>query len=329
MVQQSSKRGGEMLKLTCVSIITLALVFPLCEAAAAESKELRKQRQEVQKERQEKKKQRAAEIAEATKSFQEFARNLKAETQEKVEEFDVEFELKRVELKADESAKVAVAEAEYQKKVAGLFMKPGVQFDAETTKKMQADGKAYADELFVLQKESAEVLHKEMISSEKRKNELLTQMDQLALEKAASLGLMKEYDPILATPLGDGLTKQEEQWNDREYKEVAKIKERNQYTISEFEYGATLRAWEIKNREEDFELTWQEKAEEHALGAEQMFYNSLLMQSGQDGAVAQQEFLSRLAELNKETQLIKIKYKKISDQNRIKRREEKKKIQGR
>ena len=318
-----------MLKLTCVSIITLALVFPLCEAAAAESKELRKQCQEAQKERQEKKKQRAAEIAEATKSFQEFARNLKAETQEKVKELDVEFELKRVELKADGSAKVAVAEAEYQKKVASLFMKPGVQFDAETTKKMQADGKAYADELFVLQKESAEVLHKEMISSEKRKNELLTQMDQLALEKAASLGLMKEYDPILATPLGDGLTKQEEQWNDREYKEVAKIKERNQYTISEFEYGATLRAWEIKNREEDFELTWQEKAEEHALGAEQIFYNSLLMQSGQDGAVVQQEFLSRLAELNKEKQLIKIKYKKISDQNRIKRREEKKKIQGR
>jgi hypothetical protein len=61
----------------------------------------------------------------------------------------------------------------------------------------------------------------------------------------------------------------------------------------------------------------------------QMFYNSLLMQSDQDGAVAQQEFLSTLSELDKEKQLIKIKYKKISDQNRIKRREEKKKIQGR
>ena len=31
-----------------------------------------------------------------------------------------------------------------------------------------------------------------MIANETRKNELLTQMDQLALEKAASLGLMKE-----------------------------------------------------------------------------------------------------------------------------------------
>jgi hypothetical protein len=235
-------------------MITLALCFTLGKAAAAESKELRKQRQVAQKERQEKKKQRAAEIAEATTSFQEFARNLKTETQEKVRELDVEFELKRVELKADETAKVAVAEAEYQKMLASLFMKPGVQFDAETTKKMQADGKVYADELFALQKESAEVLHKEMMSNEKQKNALLMQMDQLALEKAASLGLMKDYDPILATPLGDGLTKQEEQWNDREYKEVAKIKERNQYTISEFENGATLRAWEIKNRNEDFVL---------------------------------------------------------------------------
>ncbi|MGB7920410.1 MAG: hypothetical protein WCF40_10150 [Desulfobacterales bacterium] len=61
----------------------------------------------------------------------------------------------------------------------------------------------------------------------------------------------------------------------------------------------------------------------------QMFYNSLLMQFGQGGAVAQQEFLSKLTELNKEKQLIKIKDKKISDQNRIKRREEKKNIQGR
>ena len=69
-----------------------------------------------------------------------------------MKELDVEFELKGVELKADESAKVAVAEAEYQKKVASLFMKPGVQFDADNTKKMQADGKAYADELFALQK---------------------------------------------------------------------------------------------------------------------------------------------------------------------------------
>jgi flagellar basal body-associated protein FliL len=92
MVQQSSRRGGEMLKPACVLMITLALVFPLNEIAAGESKEQTTPGGPEGTTR--KKKQRATEIAEATKSFQEFARNLKAETQEKVKELDVEFELK-------------------------------------------------------------------------------------------------------------------------------------------------------------------------------------------------------------------------------------------
>jgi hypothetical protein len=46
MVQLLSRRGSKMLKLTCVSIITLGIVFPLNKAAAAESKELRKQHQD-------------------------------------------------------------------------------------------------------------------------------------------------------------------------------------------------------------------------------------------------------------------------------------------
>ena len=121
----------------------------------------------------------------------------------------------------------------------------------------------------------------------------------------------------------------EEQWNARERKEVVKIKERNQYTIGEFEYGARLRDWEMQNMEEDFELEWREKAEDNALGAEQSFFNLLLMQPAQSEETARQDIMSRVTELNKEKQLIKIKYKKIKDQNRIKRREEKKKIQGR
>lgn len=317
-----------MLKVTCIFLFTLSLVFPL-PAAAAESKELRKQRQEAQKERQERKKERNTEIAEATKSFRDFARDLKAQYQEKAKEIDIEFELKRVELEADANAKVTVAEAEYQKKVMGLFMNPGGQFEGEALAKMQADGKDYADEVFALRKGSAEVLHREKMDNEKRKNELMSERDQLALEEARSLGLMKDYPPILAMPIGDGLTKQEEQWNDRERKEVAKIKKNNKYTISEFEYGARLREWEMQNMEEDFELKWREKAEDHALGAEQSFYNVLLMQAAQGGEVNQQDMISRITELNKEKQLIKIKYKKIKDQNRIKRREEKKKIQGR
>jgi hypothetical protein len=45
--------------------------------------------------------------------------------------------------------------------------------------------------------------------------------------------------------------------------------------------------------------------------------------------VSQQEIMARMTELNKQNQQIKIKYKKIRDQNRIKRREEKRKLQGR
>ena len=318
-----------MLKITCIPLITLALVFPLRDTAAAESKELRKQRQEAQKERQEKKNQRSAEITEATKAFREFANNLKAEYQEKARELDVDFELKSVELEADAKAKVAVAEAEYQKKVMSLFMNPGGQSDGDALLKMQADGKEYADEMFALRKESAEMIHREKMGNEKRKNELMSERDRLALEEASSLGLTQDYAPILAMPIGDGLTKQEEQWNARERKEVVKIKERNQYTIGEFEYGARLRDWEMQNMEEDFELEWREKAEDNALGAEQSFFNLLLMQPAQSEETARQDIMSRVTELNKEKQLIKIKYKKIKDQNRIKRREEKKKIQGR
>ncbi len=329
MVHQPARKGGEMLKHACMSLIILTLVFHSHEAVAAESKELRKQRQDAQKERQASKKERTTEINEATKSFREFARELKVEYQEKVKELDVEFELKRVELKADADEKVTVAEAEYQKTVTSMFINPGLQSDEEALSKMQAEGKAYADELFALRKASAEVLHKEKVETEKRKNEILSERDQIALDKAASLGLTKDYAPILANPIGDGLTKQEEQWNDQEKKEVVKIKERNQYTISEFAYGARLREWEMQNMNEDFELEWREKKEDHALGTEQIFYNALLMQTAQSGGTGQQEFVSRMAEINKEKQLIKINYKKIKDQNRIKRREEKKKIQGR
>ena len=85
----------------------------------------------------------------------------------------------------------------------------------------------------------------------------------------------------------------------------------------------------MQNMEEDFDLKWREKAEDHALGAEQSLYNVLLMQAAQGGEASQQDLMNRMTEINKEKQLIKIKYKKIKDKNRIKRREEKKKIQGR
>lgn len=65
----------------------------------------------------------------------------------KVKDLGTDFQLKRVEIQADWDAKIATAEAEYQKKLMSLFIRPGMQFDEETIKRLKTEGKAYADEL--------------------------------------------------------------------------------------------------------------------------------------------------------------------------------------
>ncbi len=109
-------------------------------------------------------------------------------------------------------------------------MRPGVEFDEQTIERRQAEGRAFADELF------------------------------------APLGRAKEYAPILATPIGDGLTKQEERWNEREKKEGVKLEERQRRTVSESRIGEKLRKWEIDKMDEDFKLIRDEKAELLAAG---------------------------------------------------------------
>ena len=318
-----------MTKILYLPLLTLALLFAFHPAVADDSKELRKQRQAAQKERQLQRKERSTEIKEAKKAFREYSRGLKKEYKEQVKELDTEFELRSVELKADQDAKVADAEANYQKKLSTLFMTPGAKFDEQTITQLEAEGKAYADELFTLRRQSAEQLHKERIAKEEQKNELLNERDRMALEEASALGLTKEYEPILATPIGDGLTKQEERWNEKEQKEVIKLQANNQKTLREFRNGEKLRNWEVQNLNEDFKLTWDEKAELQALDSQQTFYNSIVMQAAQGGEVDQQAFMSKMVEINKEKKLINIKYKKIRDQNRIKRREQKKEIVSR
>lgn len=309
--------------------VALATVLAFNPALADESKELRKQRQAAQKERQVQKNERSKEISEATRAFREVTRELKTDYREQTKDLDTEFELRRVELKAEHDARVAGAEAEYQQKMSGLFMKPGVEMNEQAIGQLQAEGRAFADELFALRKQSAQELHQERIANEERKNALLTERDHMALDEASGLGLTRDYAPILATPTGDGLTDQEKKWNAREKKEVVKLEERNRKTLSEFRTGETLREWEIEKLNEDFKLTWNEKAEVQALDSQQIFYNAMFMQAaqgGQVGQIDQQQFMNEMTELNKKKQLIKIEYKKIRDQNRIKRREQKKKI---
>lgn len=155
---------------------------------------------------------------------------------------------------------------------------------------------------------------------------LLTERDQQVLGEAASLGLTEPYSPILATPIGDGLTIQEERWNDREKKEFVKLEQRNSKALSEFRSGAKLRKWEIRNLHGDFELTWDEKAELHALESEQVFYNTLFIQVAQGQQVDQQKVIAQIAELNEKKKLINIEYQKIRDKSRITLREQRKSI---
>lgn len=315
-----------MIRALYVPLLALALLFQPTPATADDSKELRKQRQTAQKERQAKKNERTKEINENTRDFREYTRDLKMDYQAQAKELDTEFELRRVELKADHDARVAGAETEYQKKMSNLSMKPGVEFNEQTIEQLQAEGKAFADELFALRKQSAEELHREKMAKEERKSALMTQRDQTALEEASSLGLTGKYSPILAVPIGDGLTKQEERWNEREKKEVVKLEERNRKTVAEFRNGEKLRKWQTGNLNEDFKLRWDEKAELHALDSEQILYNAIFVQAAQGGQVDQQGFMARIAEINEQKKLINIEYRKVRDQNRIKRRDEKKKL---
>lgn len=316
-----------MKNILALSLVSMVLIIPVSHIQAKEDKELHKQRQAAQKERQAEKTERNREIADANKSFREFIQNLKYEYPALLKEVDTEFELKQVDLQAERDAKIAQAEAEYQKKWSSLFMRPGGAMNMDAIKEMEQEAKAYSDELFRLKEEAAQIAHKERMASEKQKHALLQELDNRAMEEAASLGLTKKYEPILATPIGDELTRQEKQWNEREEKEIERIHERNLQMLREFRTGGKVREWELNNLDKDFHLQWDEKRELQAVESQQTFFNSLLMQAAQGAEVNQQEIMAKFAELAKQTKLIKIKYDQIRKKNSITRREEKKKLQ--
>ncbi len=308
-------------------LISVALIIPVDQLQAKEDKELRKQRQAAQKERQAKKNERNREIADATKSFREFTRDLKVEYSDLLKDVDTEFELTQVDLQAERQAKIAQAEAEFQKKWTSLFLRPGGQMNKDALKKMEQETKVHSNELFRIKEEAAQIAHKEKMGSEKQKHALLQERDNRALEEAASLGLTKKYEPILATPIGGELTRQEKQWNERAEKEIEKIHTRNSQIVREFKNGRKLREWERKNFDKDFQLKWEEKRELHVIESQQTFFNSLLMQSAQGAEVNPQDIMAKFAELSKQTKLVKIKYQTIRKKNSITRHGEKKKLQ--
>lgn len=82
-----------------------------------------------------------------------------------LKDLDTDFELQRVELQADKEAKVATAEAEYQKNWSALFLRPEGTMNKDALQETEKQGKAYADALFRIKKEAALASHKEHMAN--------------------------------------------------------------------------------------------------------------------------------------------------------------------
>ena len=286
-------------------VLIFLLLFPQTETFAKDDKALRKQRSEAQKERQQQKRDRSADLTDANRTLQAFARDQKSDYQQQLKDLDLDFQLREVELKAARDKKKAAADAEYQKLILGLFTS-NPDSSKESMETLQARFKKYADENFKIKKEGAESVQQERVAVQKQKNALLDKRDQEILAEADSLGLTTKPQPILAEPIGGELTNSEKSWNDREKKEVERIYERNRRTLREYRNGKALRDWELTNMEEDFKLKWQEKEEIHKVQSEQTFYNSLMMTASTGDKVDQKDLMNRIAEMGKKIQIIRI-----------------------
>lgn len=309
-----------------IVLILLVFIFPTFNASAAESQDLRKQRRMAHDERMAKKNQRHAELAKAKKNFNSFVRDLKAEYDPKLNDLDKEFKLKRVKLAADAKAKRAEIDADNHKAMLLHSLNPDKPLDMKTIEKKNAESDSFGGKVYALEKAHAKSLHEESIANEKRKNALLKQRDQLALDKAEALGLLHQYTPILATPIGGQLTRHEKKWNEQEKKNTERINKKNLAIVQKFKCGEKIREWKIQNMMADFELERLEKEERHRIDSEVSLYNTKLYFGENIDKAKQQEYLSKLAELEKKKELIRIKYEEIRERNMIMRREEEKRM---
>lgn len=314
------------MKLPLLLIISLAVALPVGTSIAVDEKTVKAKRQEAQKLRQQQKNERGRDIRDASQSFRQTTRDLKKEYQERARDRDTGFKLQQVDMKAERNARIVEVEVEMQQKINQLFLNTSGSNDEAAVDQLKADMKSYSDQVFEIKKQAAIEQQAESIKNELAKHRLMDERDAAALDLASELGLRSQYEPILATPIGDGLSKQEESWNKREKKEVEKLFKSNQRLLGEFLYGKKLRRWEIDNKRVDFDLEWQKKSELHALNLEQTYYNSMLLQSSAESNFDQQAFNRRISELQKQNKLIHIKYKKIRDKNRIRRTEERRDI---
>lgn len=293
---------------------------------AADDRELYKQRVEAQRERQRQVDARNRKINDARRDFRSFAQPLKQDYREQARKLDTDLKLRKVDIKAQYSTKIADAEAAFQSKVMGMYANPEGTESAVTPEQLSAETKAHADKVYALKKKSAEALHAARMATEKEKDALMAEMDQRALTEAESLGLTGTYAPVLASPIGGGLTDQERRWNEREKEAVRKQQEQNRKLLSEYRNGAKLRQWQMGNLDEDFRLTWEEKDKLHALEAEHKLVSSLMASANQGGKVDRQKWMQQIQELGEKQRHIKSEYRAIRAKNRITRGEERRAI---
>lgn len=310
-------------------LVVLALipaVLILNPAVASDDKALQEQRREAQKQRQTEKNDRNKQIREATKTYREYSRDLKKDYQEQLRDLDTQFRLQQVDLRTERSAQISAAEADMQQKVMQLMTNPESQNTEAAMTKLRDEMKSHADRVFEIKRQAAQQEQTEIIANERSKHQLMTELDQLLLDEAKSLGLTEKYPPILATAIGDKLTTQEERWNEREMKDVERLFQTNQRLFREIRYRTPLHEWEIANKQEDFELEWQKRAELHALNSENSFYNLMFTQTASGGEIDQQELTRRATELSQRIQEVNRKHQNTLAKNRILRAEEKRKI---
>lgn len=306
-----------------------ALLLPNFYALAADDASVKAERRTAHQQRQQLKKERTKSNQAAVKTFREFSRDLKLDYKEQLRQADTEFKLQSIELRAERDSKIALAEKDMQQTMTQLMLN-AKQFDSEEAiSQLKADIKQHSDQVFAIKKQAAQIVHEAMVNNEEKKHQLLTQRDQQALEKAQSLGLRDKYEPILADAIGGELTSKEASWNEREAKEIDKLFSKNQRLLNEFLIGAELREWEIGNLKEDFDLQWRQKEELHNLNAEQVYYSMFSFAGIADNQPNQQQLSERLAEMTTQNKLINIKYQKLKEQNKVKRREKQRLITGR
>jgi hypothetical protein len=316
------------MRLIITGLLMLMMGMPYSTVFAKDDRALRAERHEAQKQRQQQRNERNRKNSDALAEFRDYVRDLKPQYQQKARDMDTEYRLRKVDLKAQRNIKIAEAEAEMHQNTNQLFLNPQAMDNKEAMEKLKADMQAHADKVFAIKKQAAEDEHNEYIDNENKKHKAFSERDQMAMDKARSLGLMTKHQPILATPIGGALTRQEEQWNKREQAEVERLYKSNQRQLAEYTNGAKLREWEINNKREDFKLKWDKESELHALKNEQNFYGIIMNTSGGDMQARQQEMSKNLAELSKRTRIINIKHKNIRDQNRIKRNKQRREIMG-